>query len=142
MPLPDRLRQLQPHSRLRLTIQQSTLRGGLTLILAAACISCAGSTDSAATQEEWRDNGTAERRSGALLPPANVGKSSESGGLLGIDYSQMTAGSDQLNVQQTNDKVTKTPSVSRSSTTKQPFQLPSVPVDRRNHAVPLVDRGF
>ena len=130
-----RRRQLQVHSRWLQMIQHSSLRGGLSLILAAACLSCTDSTGNRATPNAWQQGGTANRRSEVLADTNNITQSAQPGD----DDSDFAARHNQATTLPANYQ-----GIQKSSgaiTTNDRFQLPDIPIKRYERVVPLVDRA-
>lgn len=140
MSLPQWLCQLQEQSRWLQIIQRSSLRVGLPLILATACLSCADPTSTSSTPNAWQDSGT--NRPLSDVPPEtkpadtdNISQSSQ----LGDDYSQFANGPGQAATRPANYQGNG--ARSGAATTNDRFQLPDVPTKRQQRAVPLVDRA-
>ena len=130
-----RLRQRQVHSRWLQMIQHSSLRGGLSLILAAACLSCTDSTGNRATPNAWQQGGTADRRSEVLADTNNITQSAQPGN----DDSDFAARHNQGTTLPANYQgIQKS---SGATTTNDRFQLPDIPIKRYERVVPLVDRA-
>ncbi len=130
-----RLRQRQVHSRWLQMIQHSSLRGGLPLILAIACLSCTDSTGNRATPNAWQQGGTADRRSEVLADTNNITQSAQPGD----DDSDFAARHNQATTLPANYQ-----GIQKSSgaiTTNDRFQLPDIPIKRYERVVPLVDRA-
>ena len=128
-----RRRQLQVHSRWLQMIQHSSLRGGLSLILAAACLSCTDSTGNRATPNAWQQGGTANRRSEVLADTNNITQSAQPGD----DDSDFAARHRQGTTLPANYQgIQKS---SGATTTNDRFQLPDIPIKRSKRVLPLVD---
>ena len=130
-----RLRQRQVHSRWLQMIQHRSLRSGLPLILATACLSCTDSTGNRATPNAWQQGGTADRRSEVLADTNNITQSAQPGD----DDSDFAARHNQATTLPANYQ-----GIQKSSgaiTTNDRFQLPDIPIKRYEHVVPLVDRA-
>ena len=125
-----RLRQRQVHSRWLQMIQHRSLRGGLPLILATACLSCTDSTVNRATPNAWQQGGTPNRRSEVLADTNNITQSAQPGD----DDSDFAARHNQATTLPANYQgIQKS---SGATTTNARFQLPDIPIKR---VLPLVD---
>ena len=130
-----RLRQRQVHSRWLQMIQHRSLRGGLPLILATACLSCTDSTGNRATPNAWQQGGTADRRSEVLADTNNITQSAQPGD----DDSDFAARHNQATTLPANYQGIQ--ESSGAITTNDRFQLPDIPIKRYERVVPLVDRA-
>ena len=128
-----RLRQLQIPSRCFQMIQHSSLRGGLPLILATACLSCTDSTGNRTTPNGWQQGGTAHRRSEVLAETNNITQSArprDDGSDFAARQSQGTSlPANYQGIQK----------ASGATTTNDRFQLPDIPIKRSKRVLPLVD---
>ena len=130
-----RLSQLQVHSRCLQMIQHSSLRVGLPLILATACLSCTDSTGNRTTPNAWQQGGTAHRRSKVLADTNNITQPAQPRD----DDSDFAARHRRETTLPANYQ-----GIQKSSGTTTPnerFQLPNIPIKRYERAVPLVDRA-
>ena len=130
-----RLRQRQVHSRWLQMIQHRSLRSGLPLILATACLSCTDSTGNRATPNACQQGGTANRRSEVLADTNNITQSAQPGD----DDSDFAARHNQATTLPANYQgIQKS---SGATTTNDRFQLPDIPIKRYERVVPLVDHA-
>ena len=130
-----RRRQLQVHSRCLQMIQHSSLRVGLPLILATACLSCTDSTGNRTTPNAWQQGGTAHRRAQVLADTNNITQPAQPRD----DDSDFAARHNQETTLPANYQ-----GIQKSSgaiTTNDRFQLPDIPINRYERVVPLVDRA-
>ena len=116
-------------------IQHRSLRSGLPLILATACLSCTDSTGNRATPNACQQGGTANRRSEVLADTNNITQSAQPGD----DDSDFAARHNQATTLPANYQgIQKS---SGATTTNDRFQLPDIPIKRYERVVPLVDRA-
>ena len=122
MSLPKCLPQLREDACWLQTIGQTSLRVGLPLMLATACLSCADPAGSRSTPGALQENDAAYLRSDALAPTDVVVSTNhdQQSSQPRDDYSDFAAG---------------------ATATKDRFQLPDMAVKRSERAIPLVNHA-
>ena len=137
MSLPQWLRQRQEPSRWLPIIQQNSLPVSLPLILVTACLSCADPASTSLTPNAWQDRDAPPSLADvpAAAKPTDIDDSSQPGG----DYSHLANGLEQATTLPANYQGNK--ARRGSAATADHFQLPDIPVERQDRALPLVDRA-